>query len=67
MMKNNRDIMVSYNRNCAELECFLEFKKLCKNASIVSKSLIYLPTHPEYEVNQIKMNIKHINEYFKKR
>ena len=66
MLKEGCDIMVSYHRNCADLDCFKEYFLDCTNARETANSVIYLPTYPSYRDKDIKKNIDTIKLYFAK-
>lgn len=64
LMKNNRDIAMSYHRNCSELACFIKWKKPCSQAKKVADSVVYLPTYPGYDISQVDKNIYFIKKFF---
>jgi dTDP-4-amino-4,6-dideoxygalactose transaminase len=63
-MQRGRDITESYHRNCAELPCFAEFKGHCPKAQATADSLIYLPTYPRYELDEVRKTVAVIRAYF---
>lgn len=64
VMRQGRDITMSYHRNCASMPCFAEFARGCPNAQATADSLIYLPTYPRYPETEIRATIKAIRSYF---
>ena len=64
VMKQGRDITMSYHRNCASMPCFAEFARACPNAQATADSLIYLPTYPRYGEDEIRATVKAIRSYF---
>lgn len=64
VMRQGRDITMSYHRNCASMPCFAEFARDCENAQATADSLIYLPTYPRYPESEIRETIKAIRSYF---
>ena len=65
-MRHGRDITESYHRNCAALPCFAEYARPCPNAQATADSLIYLPTYPQYDENEIAKTLKVIHAYFRR-
>ena len=63
-MQRGSDIAESYHRNCADLNCFREFSRDCKNAKITAESIIYLPTYPRFTDREIDKVIATIKQYF---
>ena len=66
MLRKGCDIMISYHKNCADLDCFNEYFLDCTNARETANSVIYLPTYPSYRDKDIKKNIDTIKLYFTK-
>lgn len=64
VMKQGRDISMSYHRNCASMPCFAEFARACPNAQATADSLIYLPTYPRYGADEIRETVQAIRSYF---
>jgi dTDP-4-amino-4,6-dideoxygalactose transaminase len=64
VMRQGRDITMSYHRNCASMPCFVEYARDCPNAQATADSLIYLPTYPRYGEEEIKETIRAIRSYF---
>jgi perosamine synthetase len=64
VMRQGRDITMSYHRNCAAMPCFAAFARDCPNAQATADSLIYLPTYPRYSEAEIHGTIKAIRSYF---
>jgi dTDP-4-amino-4,6-dideoxygalactose transaminase len=62
--KNNCDIQESYHRNCADLPCFSDYKRICPNAYLASEEVIYLPTYPNYPRHEIERTISVIKSFF---
>lgn len=67
LVRNNCDIMPSYHRNCADMECFTEFHRKCPQATATEQGLIYLPTYPGYSIEQVQKNIQTIQKFFSKK
>jgi perosamine synthetase len=63
-MLHNRDITLSYHRNCAALPCFAEFEQQCPNAERTASSVIYLPTYPGYAEEEIDKTVAVIQRFF---
>lgn len=63
-MKHGRDITESYHRNCAALPCFAEFARACPRAQATADSLIYLPTYPRYDLEEVRKTVAVIRAYF---
>ena len=63
-MRNDRDITLSYHRNCAALPCFSEFARDCPNAERTANAVIYLPTYPRYAAKEIDRTVKIIHSFF---
>jgi perosamine synthetase len=66
VMRQGRDIAMSYHRNCASMPCFREFARDCPNAQATADSLIYLPTYPRYGEDEVRKTITAIRSYFGK-
>lgn len=64
VMRQGRDITMSYHRNCAAMPCFANYARSCPNAQATADSLIYLPTYPRYGEDEIKQTIRAIRSYF---
>ncbi len=64
VMRQGRDITMSYHRNCASMPCFSDYVQNCPNAQATADSLIYLPTYPRYGEEEIKKTIRAICSYF---
>ncbi len=67
MTKNLRDVQVSHHRNCAAMECFVDFWRDCPNAALAERRLLYLPTYPGYRDDQVRANIDVIRRFFQER
>jgi len=65
MLSQGCDIMISYHRNCADLNCFHQFFRNCPNARETANSVMYLPTYPDYLEKDIYRNINSIKNFFK--
>ena len=59
-----RDIAVSHHRNCAEMDCFAAFARVCSNAARAAREVVYLPTYPGYGEAEVAKNISVIREFF---
>lgn len=59
-----QDIVAQHFANCAELECFREFKAECPVASRVANSLVLLPTYPGFHFSDVDRNIAILRSYF---
>jgi len=64
VMRQGRDITMSYHRNCASMPCFADYARPCPNAQATADSLIYLPTYPRYGEEEIRKTIRAIRSYF---
>ena len=65
VMRQGRDITMSYHRNCAAMPCFADYARDCPNAQATADSLIYLPTYPRYGEEEIRATIRAIRSYFR--
>ena len=65
-MLNNCDITASHHKNCASMDCFVEYGRNCPNSEDVATSLIYLPTYPGYSEDAINHNIRVIRSFFER-
>ena len=66
MLSNGCDIMISYHRNCADLDCFQTYYRNCSNARETANSVLYLPTYPNYREKDIERNIRIIKKFYKR-
>lgn len=64
VLRQGQDITISYHRNCADLDCFAEYRSECPNARATARSLIYLPCYPGYGAGQIDRTIAAIRGFF---
>ena len=64
VLQRGRDIAVSHHKNCAEMECFAEFRRSCPNATLAAKSVIYLPTYPGYGLREVDRTVAAIRSYY---
>ena len=62
-LKKNRDITMSYHKNCAEMKCFSKWYRDCPNANKTANSVIYLPSYPRYSSKEVKKNILAFKDY----
>jgi len=53
-------------RNCADLECFVEFHRDCPNARRTADETIVLPSYAKYDMDHVLRNIRAIREFFGK-
>lgn len=63
MTEHLRDVQISHHRNCAEMECFGEYRRDCPNAARAERRVIYLPTYPGYRNDQVQANIDVIRRF----
>jgi perosamine synthetase len=64
--QRRRDMVLSHYHNTAALDVFKDFYQPCPNADATAKELVYLPTYPRYQPDQIDKNIRVIRDYFKR-
>ena len=64
MMRNYRDVAAQHLKNCADLDCFIEFHQDCPRARRVAGRVILLPTYPRYGRRDIERNIGVIRRIF---
>jgi len=64
VMRQGRDITMSYHRNCATMPCFADYACDCPNAQTTANSLIYLPTYPRYGEAEINKTVRAIRSFF---
>jgi len=64
LMRERRDMAAQHLHNCADLPCFSEFYRECKNARRTARSVVLLPTYPRYSSVDVDRNIASIRRYF---
>ena len=64
--RQRRDFAAQHLRNCADLDLFSEFSRLCPEARAASQELVLLPTYPRYPVSEVQKNIDVIQEWLSK-
>jgi dTDP-4-amino-4,6-dideoxygalactose transaminase len=64
LMTEHRDIAGQHLKNCADLDCFAEYRRECPNARRTSVSLVLLPTYPRYSARDVEANIASLRRYF---
>jgi dTDP-4-amino-4,6-dideoxygalactose transaminase len=64
LMRERRDCAAQHLRNCADLECFAEFRRELPVARAVANSLVLLPTYPRYSRRDAERNVEVIRRYF---
>ena len=64
MMRLGCNVAVQHMRNCAEVECFSQFRRECPNARATANAVIVLPTYPKYGRLDVERNINAIRTFF---
>ncbi len=64
LMRKGRDCAPQHIRNCADLAIFKEYYVDCPISREVSKSVVILPTYPQYGVKEAKKNVRVISSIF---
>ena len=64
MMRHGCDVAAQHMRNCADLDCFAEFRQDCPNARATADSVVVLPTYPKYSPRDVERNINAIRAFF---
>jgi len=66
MMISRRDVAIQHLKNCADMECFAEFRRDCPVARETSRTTVLLPTYPRYSVTEVERTIAATRQYFSK-
>ncbi len=66
MMRMGCDVAVQHFRNCAEIDCFAEYRRECPNTHATANATIVLPTYPKYGREDVERNIRAIRTFFGK-
>ena len=64
MLTSGRDVAVQHLRDCSTLECFGQWHRDCPNSTKTAAQLMLLPTYPSYGLDQVRMNVDSIREFF---
>jgi dTDP-4-amino-4,6-dideoxygalactose transaminase len=64
MMRQGCDVAVQHMRNCADLECFEEFRRECPDSRATANETIVLPTYRKYGSKDVERNIRAIRSFF---
>jgi dTDP-4-amino-4,6-dideoxygalactose transaminase len=67
LMKEGCDLAVQHLKNCADMECFADFRRECVNARATASEAILLPTYPRYGRDDVARNINAIRTFFGRR
>jgi dTDP-4-amino-4,6-dideoxygalactose transaminase len=66
MMRAGCDVAPQHLRNCADLDCFAEFRRECPNARATADSVVVLPTYSKYGAQDVERNLQAIRSFFGK-
>jgi perosamine synthetase len=66
LMKNFRDCTIQHLNNCADLDCFSEYKRNCEVARKTANETILLPTYPKYSKKEVGKTINIIKKFYGK-
>jgi dTDP-4-amino-4,6-dideoxygalactose transaminase len=64
MMNAGCDLAVQHLKNCADMECFADFRRDCPNARATAAEAILLPTYPRYSRADVARNVDAIRSFF---
>ncbi|MFZ5893987.1 MAG: DegT/DnrJ/EryC1/StrS family aminotransferase [Myxococcota bacterium] len=64
LTQRGRDLTIQHIGNCADYECFAEFRRDCPNARRTGDGVLLLPTYPGYGRNEVQRNVRLIREFF---
>ncbi len=64
LMNKGCDLAVQHLKNCADMECFADFRRECPNARATANETILLPAYPRYSRNDVARNIDAIRSFF---
>ena len=65
MTRQLRVVQISHHRNCAGLECFVDYYRDCPNAERAAQGVLYLPCYAGYRADQVRANVEAIRSYYR--
>ena len=66
LMRSGRDCAVQHLKNCADLECFDEYRSDCPVARETAGDNLLLPTYPSFGEAEVRRMIEAVRSYFVK-
>lgn len=63
LLDHDVDVAFQHLNNLAAVDCFSEFSSECNESELLSKSLMLLPTYPEFGIDNAKKVAKVLNDY----
>lgn len=64
LMVRRRDCAVQHLKNCADLDCFAEWRRDCPVARRTAAETLILPTYPRYGTEEVERTIDAVRGYF---
>lgn len=64
LVQHGRDLTLQHIGNCADYECFAEYRRDCPSARLTAGQVLLLPTYPGYGRAEIERNVASIRRYF---
>lgn len=59
-----QDVVIQHFSNCAELPCFRDYQRDCPVAAEVAKSMVLMPTYPDFGMHNVRRNAQIVRKYF---
>jgi len=63
LLENDVDVAFQHLNNLAAVDCFSEFSSECKETELLSKTLMLLPTYPDFGIENAERIVKVLNDY----
>ncbi|BCP51553.1 aminotransferase DegT [Kaistia sp. 32K] len=63
MVRQGRDVVIQHIGNCADYDCFAEYRRSCPVARDVAASVLLLPTYPDYPPSEARANVEAIRAF----
>lgn len=64
LVSDGRDTAVQHLRNCADLDCFAQWRRDCPSAARTASEVVLLPTYPRYTAGEIDKTIRSIRDFY---
>jgi len=64
MMAMGRDCGAQHLRNCADLDCFAEFRRDCPVARKTAENTVLLPTYPRYGRREAEKTVEAVRAFY---